>query len=97
VSPLQHHNVAYNHNIVDSAAVSRELLKTRVLCMVLSRPNSPKHIAAVRESWGKRCAKLVLLAGGTALNVTHLSPTTTYVNLPLLDNWDNTWLKVEMI
>ena len=80
--------------LADSFIVSRELLKTRVLCMVLCRPNGSEHIAAIQETWGKRCSKLVLLGGGAPLSVASLSPTTTYVHLPLVEHWDNTWSKV---
>jgi hypothetical protein len=44
--------------------LTTDLLRTRVLCMVLSRPiNGTRYIDAIRETWGRRCAILIFLAG----------------------------------
>ena len=76
--------------------ITAELLRTRILCMILLRPKGENRMDAIRLTWGKRCAILVFLLGGNVLNVTKLDARTSVVNLPIEDTYDTTWIKVTM-
>jgi len=71
----------------------------RILCLVLSRTTDIKRHAAITDTWGKRCNRLIIVvANANKTQIVYEKNDTSEkigkLVLNLTDDYSTTWLKV---